>query len=57
MTVGSQMPELTRGGFLPPPPAPYQIGSQNIPYKLGLMLREPLPISSSDSKYPLQFKN
>ena len=56
MTIGSQMPELTRGAFYLPP-APYQIGSQNIPYKLGLMLREPLPISSSDSKYPLQFKN
>ena len=34
MTIGSQMPELDRGGaFLPPP---YKIGSQNTPYKLGL---------------------
>ena len=32
MTVGSQMPELDRGGF----PLPYKIGSQNTPYKLGL---------------------
>ena len=36
MTVGSQMPELDRGGggFFAPPP--YKIGSQNTPYKLGL---------------------
>ena len=27
MTVGSQMPELDQGAFLPPPP--YKIGSQN----------------------------
>ena len=35
MSVGSQMPELDRGGgaFLPPP---YKMGSQNTPYKLGL---------------------
>ena len=35
MTIGSQMPELDRGGggfFVPP----YKIGSQNTPYKLGL---------------------
>ena len=36
MTIGSQMPELDRGAFLPPPP-PYKIGSQNTPYKLGLI--------------------
>ena len=35
MTIGSQMPELDWGAFLPPPP-PYKIGSQNTPYKLGL---------------------
>ena len=34
MTFGSQMPELDRGAFAPPPP--YKIGSQNTPYKLGL---------------------
>ena len=34
MTVGSQMPELDRGAFLPP----YKIGSQNTPYKLGLII-------------------
>ena len=34
MTVGSQMPGLDRGAFLPP--SPYKIGSQNTPYKLGL---------------------
>ena len=33
MTIGSQMPELDWGAFLPPPP-PYKIGSQNTPYKL-----------------------
>ena len=36
MTVGSQMPELNWGGgglFCPP----YNIGSQNTPYKLGLI--------------------
>ena len=37
MTIGSQMPELDRGGgggaICPPP---YKIGSQNTPYKLGL---------------------
>ena len=32
MTVGSQMPELDWGAFLPP----YKIGCQNTPYKLGL---------------------
>ena len=37
MTLGSQMPELDRGAFLPPPP-PYKVGSQNTPYKLGLKL-------------------
>ena len=31
MTVGSQMPELDWGAFLP-----YKIGCQNTPYKLGL---------------------
>ena len=34
MTIGSQMPELDRGAFLPP--SPYKIGSQNTPYKLVL---------------------
>ena len=34
MTIGSQMPELDQGAFLPPPP--YKIGNQNTPYKLGL---------------------
>ena len=35
MTVGNQMPELDRGGaFLTPS---YKIGSQNTPYKLGLI--------------------
>ena len=34
MTVGSQMPELDWGAFLPPPP--YKIGCQNTAYKLGL---------------------
>ena len=29
MTIRSQMPELDRGTFLPPPP--YKIGSQNTP--------------------------
>ena len=33
MTIGSQMPELDRGLFCPPP---YRIGSQNTQYKLGL---------------------
>ena len=33
MTIGSQMPELDRGAFVPPP---YKIGCQNTPYKLGL---------------------
>ena len=33
MTVGSQMPELDRGPFLPPP---HKLGSQNTPYKLWL---------------------
>ena len=36
MTIGSQMPELDRGAFLPPPP--YKIGGQNTPYKLRLNL-------------------
>ena len=37
MTIGSQMPELDWGGgaFCP---SPYKIGSQNTPYKLGLMI-------------------
>ena len=34
MTIGSQLPELDRGAFLPP--FSYKIGSQNTPYKLGL---------------------
>ena len=34
MTLGSQMSELHRGAFCPPPP--YKIGSHNTPYKLGL---------------------
>ena len=33
MTVGSQMPELERGGFFAPP---YKIVSQNTPYKVGV---------------------
>ena len=40
MTIGSQMPELDRGLFLPPPP--HIIGSQNAPYKLGLRKDTPL---------------
>ena len=37
MTIGSQMPELDRGGFfVSPPPPPYKIRSQTTPYKLGL---------------------
>ena len=36
MTIGSQMPELDRGGFFARPP--YKIGRQNTPYKLGLKL-------------------
>ena len=37
MTVGSHMPELDRRGlFVPSPPPPYKVGSQNTPYKLGL---------------------
>ena len=36
MIVGSQMPESGRMAFLPPPPPPYKLGSQNTPYKLGL---------------------
>ena len=35
MSVGSQMPELDRGGGLFCPPS-YKIGSQNTPYILGL---------------------
>ena len=31
MTIRSQMPELDRGG------GPYKIGSQNTPYKLGVI--------------------
>ena len=38
MTIGSQMPELDRERFLPPPPPPYKIGSQNTLYKSGLMV-------------------
>ena len=36
MTIGSQMPELDWGRGLFPP---YKIGSQNTPYKLGLIER------------------
>ena len=32
MTIESEMPELDRGAFYPPPPL-YKIGSQNVPYK------------------------
>ena len=35
MTVGSQIPELDRRTFCPLPR--YKIGSQNTPYKLGLI--------------------
>ena len=38
MTIGSQMPELDWGAFLPPPQ--YKIGCQNTPYKLGLTRME-----------------
>ena len=31
MTVGSQMPELDQGTFLPPPPL-YKLGSENTPF-------------------------
>ena len=34
MTIGSQLPELDWGAFLPH--RPYKIGSQNTPYKLEL---------------------
>ena len=43
MTIGSQMPELDLGPFLPPPP--YKIGSQNTSYKLGL---KPVTVLSND---------
>ena len=43
MTVGSQMPELDWGGFLPPPRS-YKLGSQNTPYKLGLIVYSKTPI-------------
>ena len=36
MTNRSQMPELDWEFFAPPPP--YKIGSQNTPYKLGLIV-------------------
>ena len=36
--VGSQMPELDRGGC---PPPQYKIGSENTPYKLGLISGRP----------------
>ena len=44
MTAGSQMSELDRGPFLPPPP--YNLSSRNTPYKLtrvkfSLTLRAP----------------
>ena len=35
MTIGSQMPELDRGGVFC---LPYKIGCQNTPYKLGLKM-------------------
>ena len=39
MTVGSEMPELDGGLFCPPPPPPQcKLGSQNTPYKLGLIV-------------------
>ena len=48
MTVGSQMPELDRGGgggF------PHKMGSQNIPYKLGLTKHNlDTPTHARDSK-------
>ena len=42
MTVGSQMPELDGGGGGGGGVAPYKLRSQNIPYKLGLMIYSPL---------------
>ena len=46
MTIGSQLPELDRGGgaFCPPT---YKIGSQNTRYKLGLNTIYKNPIRSS----------
>ena len=38
MAIGIQMPELDQGDFFAPlPPPPHKIGSQNTPYKLGLI--------------------
>ena len=45
LTIGSQMPELDRGAFLPPPQ--YKIGCQNTPYILGLKASEMLKVSSN----------
>ena len=42
MTIGSQVPELDRGGFFAPPPSLYKIGSQTTPYKLGLNINLPI---------------
>ena len=43
MTVGRQLPELDGGGpFLP---RPLQLGSQNTPYKLGLILNITMTIT------------
>ena len=51
MTIGSQIPELDRGGDLFAPP-PYKIGCQNTPYKLGLIV----PVAIQDFK-ALSIKN
>ena len=53
MTVGSQMPELDPGGF--PPPPPYKIGSQNTPYKLGLITQFDFQKHNSISKIHFNF--
>ena len=50
MSVGSQMPELDRGGGASLSP-PYKMGSQNTPYKLeltfwGVRVRDKMPISA-----------
>ena len=46
MIIGSQMPELDRGGGASPP---YNIGSQNTPYKLRLK------VIKRDLNLPLKF--
>ena len=38
LTIESQIPELDPGGLFCPSPPPNKIGSQNTPYKLGLIL-------------------